>query len=408
MIAPMVWTAAERDGFVADVQAMRRRVVDHIPAHEAGAPAQARLRRPARRRVRRPAAPARPRPGRPEPAVGGHAQRAGPADAPAATSAARTARRCTRPTPSCAPSSTASSCTSCGAPTSCPTTRPRCAGSAARWGSTPSRSSSSTSSGATTAARCAGCTRRSSTARCSPPWPSSPARTPGCRWTPPRSGWPRSATSTRGPRCGTSRCSPAASRAPPTSSARCCRSCSSWFADAPDPDAGLFGFRRISESLGTTPWYLKMLRDEGEVAQRLAVVLGTSRYATDLLEREPQGVRMLGESLAPLSAEALTTEMLALAGRHDAARGGGAGGARRTPAGAVPDRVRRALRGDRRRRGRQGPVAADRRDAGGHPRRGDGGGPRRSGRWTRCRPGWPSSRWAATAASSCPTAATPT
>jgi [glutamine synthetase] adenylyltransferase / [glutamine synthetase]-adenylyl-L-tyrosine phosphorylase len=90
-----------------------------------------------------------------------------------------------------------------------------------------------------------------------------------------------------------------------------------WFADSPDPDAGLFGFRRISESLGTTPWYLKMLRDGGQVAQRLAVVLGTSRYATDLLEREPQGVRMLGESLAPLSAEVLGTEMLALAGRHD-------------------------------------------------------------------------------------------
>ena len=31
----MVWSAAERDGFVGDVQAMRRRVVDHIPAHEA-------------------------------------------------------------------------------------------------------------------------------------------------------------------------------------------------------------------------------------------------------------------------------------------------------------------------------------------------------------------------------------
>ena len=43
-----------------------------------------------------------------------------------------------------------------------------------------------------------------------------------------------------------------------------------WFADSPDPDAGLFGFRRISESLGRTPWYLTMLRDEGEVAQRLA------------------------------------------------------------------------------------------------------------------------------------------
>ena len=67
-----------------------------------------------------------------------------------------------------------------------------------------------------------------------------------------------------------------------------------WFADAPDPDAGLFGFRRISDALGDTPWYLAMLRDEGEVAERLARLLATSRYATDLLEREPQGVRMLG------------------------------------------------------------------------------------------------------------------
>jgi glutamate-ammonia-ligase adenylyltransferase len=89
-----------------------------------------------------------------------------------------------------------------------------------------------------------------------------------------------------------------------------------WFADSPDPDAGLFGFRRLSESLGRTPWYLKMLRDEGEVAQRLAFLLGTSRYATDLLEREPQGVRMLGGDLSPLSAEALTSEMRSVASRQ--------------------------------------------------------------------------------------------
>jgi glutamate-ammonia-ligase adenylyltransferase len=105
-----------------------------------------------------------------------------------------------------------------------------------------------------------------------------------------------------------------------------------WFADAPDPDAGLFGFRRISESLGSTPWYLSTLRDEGEVAQRLARLLATSRYATDLLEREPQGVRMLGGDLQPLSAEALTEEMLASAGRH-----------------AEPESAVRAVRGVRRR-----------------------------------------------------------
>ncbi len=92
-----------------------------------------------------------------------------------------------------------------------------------------------------------------------------------------------------------------------------------WFADSPDPDAGLFGFRRISESLGRTPWYLTMLRDEGEVAQRLAHILGTSRYATDLLEREPQGVKMLGESLLPLSAEAALAEMQSLTERAETA-----------------------------------------------------------------------------------------
>ncbi|MDP3894599.1 bifunctional [glutamine synthetase] adenylyltransferase/[glutamine synthetase]-adenylyl-L-tyrosine phosphorylase [Nocardioides sp.] len=90
-----------------------------------------------------------------------------------------------------------------------------------------------------------------------------------------------------------------------------------WFADAPDPDAGLFGFRRISEALGATPWYLRLLRDEGMVAERLARLLATSRYATDLLEREPEGVRLLGGDLEPLLAEPLVTEMLSGASRQD-------------------------------------------------------------------------------------------
>ena len=36
MLAPLVWTAAERENFVADTQAMRKRVVAHIPARDAG------------------------------------------------------------------------------------------------------------------------------------------------------------------------------------------------------------------------------------------------------------------------------------------------------------------------------------------------------------------------------------
>ena len=92
-----------------------------------------------------------------------------------------------------------------------------------------------------------------------------------------------------------------------------------WFADSPDPDAGLFGFRRISAALGETHWYLRALRDEGQVAERLARVLSTSPYATDLLEREPQGVRILGEDLTPLDARTVRTEMLATARRQASA-----------------------------------------------------------------------------------------
>jgi glutamate-ammonia-ligase adenylyltransferase len=90
-----------------------------------------------------------------------------------------------------------------------------------------------------------------------------------------------------------------------------------WFADGANPDAGLAGFRRLSENLGSTPWYLKTLRDEGQVAERLAVLLSTSRYLTDLLEREPRGVQLLGDDLTPLSSAQLTDEMRSTGGRRD-------------------------------------------------------------------------------------------
>ena len=64
-----------------------------------------------------------------------------------------------------------------------------------------------------------------------------------------------------------------------------------WFADAPDPDGGLLAFRQISDALGTTPWYLRLLRDEGAAAQRLALLLASSRYAVDLLAGRPEAVR---------------------------------------------------------------------------------------------------------------------
>ncbi|USQ75030.1 bifunctional [glutamine synthetase] adenylyltransferase/[glutamine synthetase]-adenylyl-L-tyrosine phosphorylase [Ornithinimicrobium cryptoxanthini] len=92
-----------------------------------------------------------------------------------------------------------------------------------------------------------------------------------------------------------------------------------WFADGADPDAGLLAFRRISDTLGTTHWYLKMLRDEGSAAERLAHVLATSRYAVELLIKAPESVSLLGEAtgLRPVSREALGARMLAAAERHD-------------------------------------------------------------------------------------------
>ncbi len=95
----------------------------------------------------------------------------------------------------------------------------------------------------------------------------------------------------------------------------------SWFADGADPDAGLLAFRRISDALGTTHWYLGMLRDEGSAAQRLARVLSSSRYAVDLLIRSPETVALLGdegELVAP-DKQALVARMTAAATRQESA-----------------------------------------------------------------------------------------
>jgi glutamate-ammonia-ligase adenylyltransferase len=91
-----------------------------------------------------------------------------------------------------------------------------------------------------------------------------------------------------------------------------------WFADEADPDAGLLAFRRVSEELGTIYWYLKMLRDEGSSAERLARTLGRSRYAADLLVRSPESVAILGEpgGLTPRTQEQLQLTFGSAAGRR--------------------------------------------------------------------------------------------
>lgn len=92
-----------------------------------------------------------------------------------------------------------------------------------------------------------------------------------------------------------------------------------WFADGPAPDAGLLGFRRVSEALGSTPWYLRLLRDESAVARRMADVLSTSRFASELLLRVPDFVASLGEAdeLRPRPVGQVFGEMGALISRSE-------------------------------------------------------------------------------------------
>ncbi|MGW1845769.1 bifunctional [glutamine synthetase] adenylyltransferase/[glutamine synthetase]-adenylyl-L-tyrosine phosphorylase [Streptomyces sp. NPDC001966] len=92
-----------------------------------------------------------------------------------------------------------------------------------------------------------------------------------------------------------------------------------WFADSADPDAGLLGFRKVSDALGKTPWYLRLLRDEGAAAENLARVLSAGRLAPDLLLRAPEAVALLGDpqGLRPRTRENLEQEVLAAVGRAD-------------------------------------------------------------------------------------------
>jgi glutamate-ammonia-ligase adenylyltransferase len=90
------------------------------------------------------------------------------------------------------------------------------------------------------------------------------------------------------------------------------------FSAAPDPDAGLLRYRKVSETAGETPWYLRTLRDEGKVADRLANLLGTSQYLADLLAAAPDALVLLADdaALRPRSAAEITAEMVETAGRQ--------------------------------------------------------------------------------------------
>ncbi|MDR1427834.1 MAG: bifunctional [glutamine synthetase] adenylyltransferase/[glutamine synthetase]-adenylyl-L-tyrosine phosphorylase [Bifidobacteriaceae bacterium] len=100
-----------------------------------------------------------------------------------------------------------------------------------------------------------------------------------------------------------------------------------WFAEGADPDAGLLSFRRLSEKLGSTHWYLRTLRDSAGAANRLARVLATSRYVAEGLMRSPEAAEWFGDDslLLPRTPEQLAAEVAAIAERRTSGPEGASG-----------------------------------------------------------------------------------
>ena len=92
-----------------------------------------------------------------------------------------------------------------------------------------------------------------------------------------------------------------------------------WFAEGTDPDAALLAFRRLSENLGESHWYLRMLRDSSGAAERMTAALSSSRLATAMLELIPEGAAWFEDvaQLQPQSLETLRLQSESLGSRHE-------------------------------------------------------------------------------------------
>jgi len=96
----------------------------------------------------------------------------------------------------------------------------------------------------------------------------------------------------------------------------------SWLADGADPDMGLASFRTLSEQIGDSHWYLALLRDSGVAAARLCRMLPNSRWIADALSNRPEAISWLDDDdlLEPMDPQRLLAEVAALVGRHPDAR----------------------------------------------------------------------------------------
>lgn len=92
-----------------------------------------------------------------------------------------------------------------------------------------------------------------------------------------------------------------------------------WLAEGSDPDYGLLVFRRLSDALGDSPWFLRMLRDSSGAAERLTRLVSRSRYIGELMEGFPESAAWLEseESLVSRPAAALFDEAVAVQDRAD-------------------------------------------------------------------------------------------
>lgn len=92
-----------------------------------------------------------------------------------------------------------------------------------------------------------------------------------------------------------------------------------WFAEGTDPDAALLAFRRLSEDLGDSHWYLRMLRDSSGAAKRMTQLFSTSRLATSLFEKMPEAAAWFDreDELEPDTLESLNVQFEAIVSRHE-------------------------------------------------------------------------------------------
>lgn len=92
-----------------------------------------------------------------------------------------------------------------------------------------------------------------------------------------------------------------------------------WFAQGADPDSALVSFRRLSEDLGDSPWYLRMLRDSSGAAEKMTQVLSNSKLATSLFERIPEAAAWFDrpDDLTPMTLDELEAEIDSISSRHE-------------------------------------------------------------------------------------------